>query len=200
MEHNNSRIRLFFFVVFIPLLVTANSLKAQPYSFGIDAGVNISSVDNPENLGVATGYHIGIIAAKELNAKWSLRPGLLFSVQGANQTEDELKLRYYYINLPVHFNMRLGESFGLIFGPQFSTLLHATRKDESGKDNITSLITLVDLSLCAGFNVIVNKQVQLQVNYNIGLLSTSASDEDKDEVYPNMVFQAGMIFILFNKE
>lgn len=193
-------IGLFLLTAFAFLCVPISRLTAQPYSFGINAGVNISSIDNQENLGVATGYHIGIIAAKELNAKWSLRPGLLFSVQGANQTEDELKLRYYYINLPVHVKLRLGESFGLIFGPQFSTLLHATRKDESGKDNITSLITPVDLSLCAGFNAIVNKQVQLQVNYNIGLLSTSASDEDKDEVYPNMVFQAGMIFILFNKE
>jgi hypothetical protein len=192
---------VFFLMFFIALLSTTSPLIAQPYSFGVNAGINVSTISSDdETIGPSTGYHIGIVASKELNTNWSLQPGLSLSLQGAKQTDgDEFKFSYYYINLPVYFKARLGKSFGVVLGPQFSALLNATRRNEDGKDNITVLVTPIDISICAGLSASLDENVQLQVNYNIGLLSTSALKEDKTKYYPNMVFQAGLIVFVFNK-
>jgi hypothetical protein len=191
----------FFLLTSISWLIVINQLAAQSYSFGVNGGINVSTISSDdETIGPSIGYHIGIVASKELNTNWSLQPGLSLSLQGAKQTDgDEFKFSYYYINLPVYFKARLGKSISVVLGPQFSTLLNATRKNDDGKENITVLVTPIDISVCAGLSASLDESVQLQVNYNIGLLSTSALKEDKTKYYPNMVFQAGLVVFVFNK-
>lgn len=192
-------IRFFLLTGFIVLLGSISSLTAQSYSFGINAGVNVASLGGNDAVKSFVSYHVGIAASKEINSTWSLEPRLLFSVQGAQEREDrKLKLSYYYVNLPIYFKAKIDRSFSFVFGPQFSALLNATRKNDKGRDNVTGQLNPFDIAVCAGINVSVAKNLQLQANYNFGLLNTSAFEGD--DHYSNRVLQVGVIAFLFNKE
>ena len=133
---------LLFSVIFVFSLTSFGQNKN--IEFGLKAGLNYSSfIDNNEDISTITeysgmiGFHIGAFISKSLGEKISLRPELLFSLQGGNSTIDlsgfnritdskeyfEANYKEYFIILPLMLEYSLNSRFAVGLGPQFAYLM-----------------------------------------------------------------------------
>ncbi len=129
-----------FIALLLIILSASGSLMAQDdgkVSFGILGGVNLQTLagkdgngDKIDNNGLIPGFHAGVNAIIPVAPDFYIQPGLLFASKGTKFTEELLvkaaenemviKLRPYYLELPVNFLYRpvLGDGHMLLgFGP-----------------------------------------------------------------------------------
>ena len=85
-----------------------SNVNAQEVKFGVKAGVNFASLtgDDADGLDGKTGFHVGGVAVIGISEKFAVQPELVYSSQGAKDTEEGVDVDYNldYINLPVLAN------------------------------------------------------------------------------------------------
>ena len=132
------------------LLFTTQLLFAQSVNFGIKGGLNEARIYGGLQSSTTKGYfrpgfHAGLFAEFELNSKWSVEPGLYFTIKGYKATSDFVQptpggpvnvsingtQTYQYIELPVNILYNIKLKTGKIFiggGPYMGYLLSVTGK------------------------------------------------------------------------
>ncbi len=174
-------------IAMIVLLSAAGHAKAQ-FQWGINAGVNASTLSALGNLGddsaLKIGFNTGVIAKYRINDWLAFKSGIDYQLKGERIdeaiTNNEIKTSLSYLVLPVKAEFSAGEKAGLkdgrrLFfatGPYFGYLLDA-KQTISG--NTTDLSGLNDtdfgwnFELGFEFPVMKTKALQVSLNYDMGL-------------------------------
>ncbi len=107
----------------------STTLMAQDWSFGAKAGLNLTGVSNSE-MGIKAGYSVGGIAKYNFNSDFAFKGEILFSGQGAQESEDgvEAKFLLNYLNVPMLASYNIIDGFSIGAGIQPGFLLGAKGK------------------------------------------------------------------------
>ena len=175
--------------------------------FGVKTGLNLSNLanmDEGENLKFKAGFHGGVFG--EFKFGWfAIQPELLFSMQGAKETEtdDDFKsttrLNMNYLNLPVMAKFYFAEGFCIEVGPQIGLLLSAKMKETLSEDgnSVSGSIDVKDELKNIDYAVSFGLSYQLP-GIPLGIFSRSSlgladvfSNSHSGDPITNLVFQVG---------
>lgn len=133
--------KLLLFVIFFPLLSLNLSAQKSPFTFGVKAGMNLSSatINNREaDAKLKPGYQVGVTVDFEVYKSLYLQSALSFTTKGSkiddllagkliggsgkpNETHTYNQL---YLQVPIHvaYKVNVGENNNIIFsfGPYFA--------------------------------------------------------------------------------
>lgn len=160
------------------LLVGTVAVQAQSESgFGVRGGANLftwgGSDINSNDYNNRVGFHAGIYGNGFISDRFSIEPGLYYSVKGT-QNDDMVNSRAVldYVELPVLFRIYATEGVNLFFGPQASVLVGSTfEADALGNtygwdtDNINDF----DAAVVVGIGYNLPKGFNLQASYDFGV-------------------------------
>ena len=192
---------------------TLSSVNAQDITFGAKAGINIANLDVTDaNIDSRTSLHLGVTAEFEISDTFSIQPELLYSSQGATEsdTEEISSFRYVsendwklnYIQIPIMVKFYASEGLSLEAGPQIgflasaevdfvnteTDLLTGTSDRNSGTIDAKDLVKSVDLGLNFGLGYKLDSGLNFALRYNLGL-SNIYDVSETDVKIKNRVFQ-----------
>jgi hypothetical protein len=111
--------------------------NATAVSFGVKGGLNLSNLsskyeDETESADMKPGIHAGVFARFSLMQGFAFQPELLFSAEGAKETEDDVKskLKLGYLQVPLMLQFGSASGFYGEVGPGFGFLMSAKAKYE----------------------------------------------------------------------
>ena len=158
--------------------------NAQSLKFGAKIGANFSTLDgggiDGKNL---TSFHVGALAELNLLQNFSVQPEIMYSSQGTDYMNEDLKLDYISIPVLARFYV-ITDKLSLEAGPQFSFLVN---KDVPEQFRAKTF----DFAAAGGLGYNLTSFIFVQARYVVGLTDTS-----KDASVTNKVFQlsAGLRF------
>ena len=170
-------------------------MQANSQSLGVKGGLNVSSIGgDSEDVEARIGYHAGVFYSLKINDVLGFQPEVVYSSQGAQAEDDDIKLKavYDYVNVPLMVKYYANENFTIQGGPQIGILTSAKAKFDGVDVDIKDDLETIDLGIGLGLGYEINK-LQIMARYNYGLTNT-AKDSD-DEHYPNRVIQVGLGYI-----
>ena len=161
---------------------------AQNVNFGIKGGLNLASLTGDvSDLDSRTSIHIGAMAEIEVSEVFSVQPELLFSSQGAKDSEFDEELRLNYLNLPIMAKFYPTSGLSIEAGPQVGVLLSAQSEFDGEEVDVKDAISDLDLGLNFGLGYKLDNGLNFGMRYNVGV--SNVSDEDSDFKVRNGVFQ-----------
>jgi hypothetical protein len=179
-------------------IVYVNGQDKKDMSFGVKAGLNVSSIYNIDEDGVDSnsfiGFHVGFFGEFMVSDKFAIQPELLYSTQGVELEflgeKGDLKLDY--INIPVLGKYYVSDAFSLEAGPQIGFLISAETNSGGVTEDVKDELKSTDVSLAFGANYDISKNFMIGARYNIGLtrLQENLSPGEKD--FKNSVFQISL--------
>jgi len=174
-------------VITLVVLLGSSGLAKAQFQWGVNAGVNASTLSALGNLGddnaLKVGFNSGLIARYRFNDWLAFKSGVAYQQKGEKIdeaiTKHEIKTSLSYLVIPVKAEFSAGEKAGLkngrrVFfatGPYFAYLLDA-KQTVSG--NTTDLNGLNDtdfgwnLELGFEFPVMKTNALQVSLNYDMG--------------------------------
>ena len=157
---------------------------AQETSFGIKAGANLANLTGDvEDTKMLFGAYGGAFAHIGISETFGIQPEVLFSMEGAKSSGEDLALSY--INIPVMLKYSNPSGFFAELGPQIGILTSAKLKLDGGsvdfKDYLKS--TNFVLGIGAGYNV--TPQIGVGARYNLGL--SNISDDSEGELKTSVI-------------
>ncbi|KUG06127.1 porin family protein [Solirubrum puertoriconensis] len=202
------------------LLSVFTGAAAQAQYFGVKGGANAAVLDG-ERISAKSDYkityHAGIFYNYNIIGPLSIRPELLYSLQGGEFKggQEDYETKLHYLNLPLLLDVKIGPVH-LQGGPQFGVLLTAketgvllTGYSPTGQaqySNVSGQVTdqykKQDYSLCAGLELEVTKNLSLGGRFNSGLSNVEDFDDIRSANDPrlkNRVFQGYLAIRMSNK-
>jgi len=184
------------------LALSAVAVNAQA-TFGIKAGANFSNLkttgDESESLDTKVGLNIGGLANIPISEMFRVQPELVFSMEGAKEEEDEvkLKLNLNYINVPVLLQYN-SSGFIAETGPQIGFLIGAKSKvefdDEEEEEDIKENFENINFSWAIGLGYKLPSGFGFNARYNLGL-SNIAKDATGDDKLKASTIQVGIFYM-----
>ena len=166
--------------------VTPDYAKAiGSVKFGLKGGVNFStqnfdidSGDEGFDLDTAslTAVHFGAFVDVPLSNTLSLRPELLYSVEGSkiNLLITEFKQKFTFIKVPVLLSYRVVDQLSVQAGPQFGFLIDESLDVPSeSADIFESAYKDFEFSAAIGLEYRITEAILVGARYNIGLTDMS---------------------------
>ncbi len=164
----------------ILLLVCLVSLgiQAQEFHFIPKVGMNIANMTNSDGADPRIGLNIGVNGEFVLTERFSLEPGVYYSMQGAKKSESGVTatLKNDYVNIPVLGKVYAYKGLNFFAGPQIGFLVNSKASgsysgisvDVDTKDAFKT----VDFALVFGAGYQTDLGLNFSVNYNLGLANT----------------------------
>jgi hypothetical protein len=126
----------------VALTVSATAYAQSPIQFGVQAGLNLSSV-NTDDKGVSSkiGFNAGVTADYVLSETLYLQPALLYTVKGDKEKAAGLDVTntLSYLELPIMVGYKVpleGFTVSLKAGPYLAYGLSAKMKNNSGSGEL----------------------------------------------------------------
>ena len=172
------------FIAVTILFLGSTAVNAQSLKYGAKIGANFSKLDGDgvsgDNL---TSFHVGALVELNLIENFSVQPELLYSSQGTEIDNEEIKLDYLSLPVLAKFYV-ITDKLSLEAGPQFSFLVNKDVPD-------TFKTKTFDFAAVGGLGYNLTSFIFVQARYVVGLTDTS-----KDAAVTNKVFQlsAGLRF------
>ncbi len=152
------------------LLVFIATSYAQ-INIGVKAGLNRYALTGDDK-SYKNGLHIGAFAQIPITELLVVQPELLFSAEGNEFEENDIKFGQYlnYVNIPVMLRVNTKGGFYAEAGPQFGFLLSAKYKETgSPSEDIKKFFKGSNLSIGAGFGYQFKMGLGVGARYNFGL-------------------------------
>lgn len=183
-------------------LVAATMSFAQ--TFGVKGGMNVSSLSDDGSVDNKTkiGFNAGVFMNAPISEEFSIQPEVLYNDLGAKTTYNNTNIKNTtklgYIAVPVMFQYNATPAFYLEAGPQFSFLVDAKAKNESGNTTVTSDLktdnfNTFDFGLGLGAGYWITPQLGLTARYTAGLTKIG-KDNTAYSDSKNNVFQVGLAY------
>ena len=158
---------------------------SQNALYGVRAGVNISNLDFEPTTGSfenmhRNGFAIGFFAEYNLCTNLSLAPEIQFSAEGAK----EENIRIDYIQMPIFFKYKIGESLSIGLGPQVSL------KGHDYEDGLRNL----GFSGLAGLEYMISDEFFLDFRYSYGLTNIFDDETNLEAINTNIQIVFGVKF------
>jgi len=171
--------------VFLSLFaVAAIGLSAnaqQVVKFGPKAGVNISNLSGEADSDMKVGFHVGAFAEIFFTDKFALQPELLYSAQGAKDSDVDVKTNLDFINIPIMAKYYVIDNLAVEAGPYVGFLMKAEFKGDNGSLDIKDHMNTVDFGLGIGASYNLDNGFFGGARYNLGL-SDVEKDNDGDAI------------------
>jgi Outer membrane protein beta-barrel domain len=188
----NTRNKFLSVILFITLIGMSNHpLAAQTMArAGIKGGFNASKIyiDNTVDGNALIGFHAGVYGQLFSSKSFAIQPELLFSTKGykaqyTELTNQEIKYKLNYLDLPILAVIKLGDAGEIHLGGYASYLLSATISYEPNLGSGINKISKDDLKsydygLSGGLGINFGN-FQIGARYNFGLVSLADSDAAK---------------------
>ena len=176
----------------VAIILCASLAKAQETHFGLKAGVNIASlnVSPGGDYNSKAGLHIGGLAHIHLSRNFALQPEVVFSMQGGER-DDDVKLKFNYINIPLLVQYMTENGFRLQTGPQLGLLVSAKSENGDVEVDIKDSFTSTDFSWAFGAGYLFPSGFGLDARYNLGISDVWDATSAKIK---NSVFQFGVFY------
>lgn len=193
------------FVSFALLLLIVVTAQAQSPRFGVRAGANYSGIsgDNVDDLDMVYGFHAGVTSQFFVtpDSFFSIQPEILFSQKGAEQEEDDFRLKLSYIDIPVLARINAGP-FYFEGGPQISARIgDDIRSDRDDAIHIydREIIRRTSFGYVAGVGLATTKLgLSIGVRYN-GEISNINNNDNIPNIRSN-VFMLTLSYLLPGKQ
>jgi opacity protein-like surface antigen len=177
---------------------SAKKTPSSPITFGIKAGLNVSSVSNLDAKARA-GFYGGAFANIPVAKDFSVQPEVLYSAQGAKgKSNSDVRANLDYINVPIMFQYNALPNLYLEAGPQFGFLVNS--KVKIGPNNSTTETINVkdytktfDFGLGLGAGYYFTPNIGVNVRYVAGLTDVLKNDKGNSS-RRNGVFQVGLAY------
>ena len=176
----------------------AGSAQVQ---FGLKGGLNFADIrgDFSNGYDSRTGFNSGAFLELPLTKKFSLKPEVVYSLQGADLYVENFidgKIELHYINIPVLAKYNIVKGLFAETGPQIGFLTSSKFKERSaGWENGDLNVRKTDFSWAFGLGYELPLGLGINGRYNLGI-NTTAPDKNVDQ--KNSVFQLG-VFYKFGK-
>lgn len=221
-----------FFLIFL-LLIIAQSAQSQilisllfgdklnspRIEFGLEGGVNFSSISNLEGADSRTNFNLGFYFDYKLhNPSWMLSTGVIVkSTMGANGLAlyplndanldasfagGAVDRKIKYFNVPIMIKYKINQNIYVKAGPQLGLLSKAydefkneyQGEDLTYKNNIRDQLHVIDagLALGAGYRLLKGQGMNLGVNYYYGLVSINKGDASPKQYNRSFYITAGI--------
>ena len=192
---------------------TLSSVNAQDITFGAKAGINIANLDVTDaNIDSRTSLHLGITAEFEISDTFSIQPELLYSAQGATESDtyedsfirevSEYEWKLNYIQIPIMAKFYVSEGLSLEAGPQIGFLASAEVDSDSTETSLfdgssvstsstvdaKEIVKSVDFGLNFGLGYKLDSGLNFALRYNLGLSNIYDVSESTVKI-KNRVFQ-----------
>jgi hypothetical protein len=200
-------------------LLFGDKLNSPRIEFGLEGGVNFSSISNLEGADSRANFNLGFYFDYKLhNPSWMLSTGVIVkSTMGANGlalyplndanldasfaggTVDR-KIKYF--NVPIMIKYKINQNIYVKAGPQLGLLSKAydefkneyQGEDLTYKNNIRDQLHVIDagLALGAGYRLLKGQGMNLGVNYYYGLVSINKGDASPKQYNRSFYITAGI--------
>lgn len=175
------------------IFIIAGTATAQNINIGVKGGLNYYNVnfDNNTEFDSQVGLHAGLLGHIHLNHDFALQPELLFSMQGAETGNSNLKLDY--INIPVLIQYMFDNGFRLQAGPQLGFLLNAKSEQNNSSTDVKDDFKSIDAGLSVGVSYVHPPTgFGVDARYNHGF---SDITENSNVTATNRGFQLGVFYL-----
>ncbi|WP_370898377.1 porin family protein [Chryseobacterium gossypii] len=194
---------------------TSTSTPVKPVTFGVKAGMNVSSLTDGADLDDSKsriGFNAGVFANIPVASSFSVQPEVIYNDLGSKVTREttvlgntykaEYSRNLGYIAVPVMFQYNALPNLYLEAGPEFGFLVSAKDKFKSSTNGNAngSEITELDkddfntfnfgIGIGAGYYFLPN--LGITARYTAGL--TDIYKENSGDSVKNNVFQVGLAF------
>jgi hypothetical protein len=164
-------------------------------AIGLQAGLNISNYGGDAETDSRIGFHLGANTLVEVNQDISLQPGIQLSLQGANASgSSDVTENQWYINIPLPLRYELNDEFALKAGPYLGLLL-SSKTDGNNSVDTKEYYKSFDFGLQAGLGYSVTNEIEIGINYNLGLMNINDLNPDNFTVN-NRVLQFTVTYML----
>ena len=198
------------------LLTLSTYSQDNQIEFGIKGGLNYSSfMDNndddiPTDYKGQIGFHLGGFAKFKLSGKISIKPELVYSLQGSNFTingsdlnivsQDDIfvtsidgEIKESIILIPIILEYKLNKKLNLEFGPQFGYSLNRDVEYDNNPFNFIGFLRNDDeetfeIGIGLGFGYALSDDLGVSLRYNYGIIERQNLNTS--------VFQLGMYYKL----
>lgn len=161
-------------------------------TFGVKAGMNISSISNSTGLKSKVGLNAGVFLNAPIAATFSIQPELLYNMKGGKGDNNTGSLNLDYISLPVMFQYNATPMFYLEAGPEFSLLLSAKGKGGGLTVDVKDQLNTFDLGIGLGAGYYVIPSLAITARYVAGV--TDIVKNNTGDSSRNNVFQVGLAY------
>ncbi|MCE3074446.1 porin family protein [Chryseobacterium gwangjuense] len=211
------------------LAVTASSLafaqqaksSSSPVSFGVKAGMNVSSLSKDEGLDdqkSKIGFNAGVFANIPVASSFSIQPEVLYSQYGSKavynnvvDANNSVKRSYTtdlgYITVPVMFQYNFVPNFYLEAGPEFgfnvtakekydqTTVIGGNTTTTSGTEDINKdNMNTFNFGIGIGAGYYFTDNIGLTARYVAGVTDVAKDRPSGSDAIRNNVFQVGLAF------
>jgi hypothetical protein len=176
-------------VLLVIVGASLNAYSQVQVALGLKVGANISKFD-AEGADNLTSFHGGAFALFKLT-KIGIQPELLFSQQGADVGNIDLKTSY--MTIPVMVKLYLVAGLNLQAGPQFGFLTSAELDGTDVKDSFKNS----DISANIGLGWDLPFGLTVDARYNFGLADVKDSDAITTEELKSRVIQISVGYKIF---
>ncbi len=160
--------------------------SAQEFSWGVKAGMNVSTVGGDLEADARIGYAAGLMSEYKFSDKSAAGVELLYSSQGFKVGEAGYDLSH--INIPILYNFYIGDAFAIKAGIQPGFMVGAKgRYDGESVDVDKDLFNSFALAIPVGVSYTFGEKIVLDARYNIAC--TNLVDGDDYSSSKNHVFQ-----------
>ena len=157
-------------------------------TFGVKAGLNLSSITNSDGAKTQVGVNVGGFAKIMVADKFAVQPELLFSTQGAKYDGGSFNLSY--INIPIMAKYYVADKFNLEAGPQIGFLMSAKAKaDGFGSTDVKDMFKTTDFGLNLGAGYDISDNISVGARYCLGLSQLQKDLASGETASKNSVIQ-----------
>ncbi len=179
----------------IAILVFTLNMNAQ-ISFGAKTGLNISNItgDATDGNEVKVGLAIGAVAEFKLSESFAIQPEIIYSSQGSDTKNSNVKLKMNYLNVPLMAKYYPTENLSLQLGPQVGFLVSA--KVDNGKTSVKvdDNLKTIDLGLSFGVGYKLDFGLFFDARYNLGLSDINDYNTINENYNAVINFSVGYFF------
>lgn len=163
-------------------------------TFGVKAGMNVSSLSNSSDSKSKIGFNGGLFMNAPIAPNFSIQPELLYNAKGAKEGgSDGVSLNLDYISVPVMFQYNATPQFFLEAGPEFGFLMSAKAKGGGMTEDVKDFIKGFDFGLGLGAGYYFTPNIGITARYVAGLTDIAKENEDDGSI-KNNVFQIGLAY------
>jgi hypothetical protein len=168
--------------------------NAQEPTFGVKGGLNLASLGGDiEDVDALTSFHIGGFAQFEISEKFMIQPELLYSAQGAvNSEESDLKIKLDYINLPIMAKYMVAEGFSLEGGPYVGFAINREASFDGDSVDLDDEFKSLDYGVGLGAGYELDSGLMFSLRYNLGLANIADEFDGEDFSINNNVLQVSV--------
>ena len=181
-------------ILLVGAVALFGALNAQ--SFGVKAGMNISSVSNLDESKSRVGLNAGVFMNAPLAATFSIQPELLYNSKGVKWdfgSEGSGSTVGNYLSIPVMFQYNATPKFYLEAGPEFSFLVSAKDKWDGESEDVKEYYKSFDFGIGLGAGYYILPNLGVNARYVAGFTDI-IKDNESDDSYKNNVFQIGLFY------